>query len=261
MDTITETRRGCRNSRCHDGNCRRAAERRSPSEHLEQYASQRIDIASPVDTLTRNLLRTHVRGRAYRDTGARDGLVARCHESARNSEIGYDRVALLEENVSWFHITMDDAALVSVGESLANLCTDDQRHSTVQCGRLRQAILQRQAGNVRHYVKQERSSFTRVVERQDVRMAEAGCNLDLTEKTVRSDIEVFAKDLERNVTIMPDITRKKHGRHAAASELTPDEITISQRFGDCLRQIGHSPNLLREAVVSQLATAPSYGIA
>ncbi len=108
-------RRGLEEATCPYGILGRPASRDVAHEHLVHDDREAIDIGALIELgQTGRLLRTHVPGRADRESGACEVRAARGAHGLRDPEIGNDRMALREQDVLRFDVAMQDAHAMRV---------------------------------------------------------------------------------------------------------------------------------------------------
>jgi hypothetical protein len=80
-----------------------------------------------------------------------------------------------------------------------------------------------------------------VVERQDVGVVEAGRDLDLSQKPLRSEQggELWLYDLDGDVAVVLQVFREVDGRHAAAAQLALDPVAAGQRGAQLFEGVAH----------------------
>src|SRR5512141_2562743 len=95
--------------------------RRLAGEHLVRNGAKRIDVTASIDdSVTCCLLRTHVLRSAERKSSLRDTVAACIAHSERDSEIRYDRLARLHQNVLRLEIAVNHPMRVGVVERVCN---------------------------------------------------------------------------------------------------------------------------------------------
>jgi len=84
-----------------------------------------------------------------------------------------------------------------------------------------------------------------VEDRDDVGVLEPGGELDLAEESIRTEgsRELWAKQLERDRPIVPQVLGEPDGTHAAAAELTLEEVAVTQGFPHLTDNVAHGPGL------------------
>ena len=159
-----------------------------------------------------------------------------------NAEVGDEGPPgfALQHEVVGFDIAVDDAARVRVSEGPRYFADDAAglrfREWTVTLHMSAHAL----AVDESHLVPNETVTFTHVVNRNDVWVAQAAGKLGLTGKA-RS--EVFAvrqfgwEDLYRDVALQSQIGGAVHDAHATASDLGSQFELRSERFGQFLAQL------------------------
>jgi hypothetical protein len=109
----------------HDRLRRRARERRLPSEHLVEHAPQAVDVAPAVDrTLAAGLLRAHVGRRADRSARLGEPIVTGGLHRGGDTEVGDDRLIVLEQDVLRLDVAVDHAVAVGVVQGQRDLPDD-----------------------------------------------------------------------------------------------------------------------------------------
>ena len=85
---------------------------------------------------------------------------------------------------------------------------------------------ERFAVDVRHHEEQRLVDLARVVNRQNVRMRQVAGDLDLTTKSLGAEgrRKIFVQDFDGDVPVVLDVVREINSGHAAAPDLTLDEI-------------------------------------
>ena len=73
-------------------------------------------------------------------------------------------------------------------------------------------------------------------------MLQSGGELDLTQEPLAAegDGDLWAERLERDEPLMPRVAREVHERHAAASQLTVDDVVRRERGIQLHKGISHS---------------------
>ncbi len=136
---------------------------------------------------------------------------------------------------------MDDPPAVGIVEGRRDLARDAE-HVVEGQGRVgAQVTPQRSAGDERHDIVQAPVGFAGVEQRQDVRVVEAGGDLDLAEKALRADGrgQLGAQDLDRHLSPVLEVAGVKDGCHAAAAELALERVAIGQRCGRRIESLRH----------------------
>ena len=91
-----------------------------------------------------------------------------------------------EQDVLGLDIAVHDVLVVRVGQRIGDVPRDRHRVGDRQAPLANQPVAQALTRDVRHRVKQEAAGDPGVEQRQDVRVGEAGGDLDLAQKAFRS---------------------------------------------------------------------------
>jgi hypothetical protein len=118
-------------------------------------------------------------------------------------------------------------------ESASELCTGNrgrygQRLVDRQLMLPFQTMPQRFPFDVRHDVVQQPVRAPRVEQRQQVGMLEIGGNPDLAQEPLGPEhrAELRIEHLEGDRSLVPNVSREKHGCHAAATDLALDLVSV-----------------------------------
>ena len=165
----------------------------------------------------------------------------------RDSEIGEERVVVREENVLGLHIAVHVSVAVRVVESSADFVDDAQRLVDRKLVLPVQPVAQGAAGDIRRHVVEGAVRFTRVDERNDVRMGQLGGDADLAKEALgayRSG-EFMLQDLDRNLALVLPLLGQVHGRHTTLAEYALDRVAIGERAGERGLRVAHARNIAR----------------
>jgi hypothetical protein len=197
-----------------------AGERRHAGNRLVQHAGQRVDVASPVERAVAGLLGAHVRRRAG-DRALLGDLLARAVDRARDAEVGHHRVTAGEENVLRLDVAVHDPSLVRVGQRAGDLAPDAHRFFDREPVVRRQPLPQRLTLDEGHDVVQLVRHLAGIVDRQDVRMLQAGRELDLAQEALRADRvrQLRMEHLDGDEPLVPLVAREVHRGRATATDL------------------------------------------
>ena len=156
------------------------------SKHRVEHTAESVDVRAMIDPRMRpGLLGCHVGWRAH--VGAHSGdrrLFLRLFDKAK---IQQNRpfiavVVPLDDNVSRFHITVNQPRLVGVPEASRQASTQGHHQRRIY-GTALQPLLERVAGKALHDHKEEFFLFAKVVHRDEVRMAQLGRRRSLLQET------------------------------------------------------------------------------
>src|SRR6185437_15639113 len=140
-------------------------------------------------------------------------------------------MSILEQNVLGLDVAVHDAASMSVRERICSLARD----ANSVCDRKLLVTLQPSAQclafHERHHVEQQSVGASRIEQRQYVRMLKIRRELDLLEKSFRSEHrrELCVQDLYGNLAMMLEVLREIDSRHATRTELTLEAVSAVQR--------------------------------
>src|SRR6185503_7329639 len=95
-------------------------------------------------------------------------------------------------------------------------------------------VPERAALHIRHGVEEPAAGLTRVEERQDVRMLQAGLGADLPLEPLHAEdfAQSGVQQLERDPPAVPQVAGEIDGGAGAASELTLDDVAAGQLGGE-----------------------------
>ena len=148
----------------------RRLERQPAAEHPVQDHSEGVDVARRRDRLTRRLLRRHVGSRSEERSLLRERVGA---AHASDPEVGDLGVTLLvEDDVRRLQVTVDDPAVVRMGEPRGDLARDRLRARVVQRLAGLETVLQRSSGQVLEDHVRPRALAAVVEQAADVRVGE-----------------------------------------------------------------------------------------
>ncbi len=140
---------------------------------------------------------------------------------------------------------MDDVVPVRVRQRVRDLARDLQRVVQRELLLAVEPVAQRALVHVRHDVEEQAVRLTGVVQREDVRMIEAGGDLDLPEEALRAERggELGREDLDRHLAMVLEVLREVHGSHAPVTQLAQDPVAIGQCRGEALELLRHQGTL------------------
>ena len=233
-----------------------ARERRLAHQHLVHDAREAVFVAAPVDFVRASgLLGAHVRRRPEDGAGLGEvpALSRRAHR-AGDTEVRHHGRAARQHDVLGLDVAVHHPVAVRVGQRARHLGGDAERVFLGQLFLARQAVAQGFPFDVRHDVIEEAGRGAGVVQRQDVGMLQPGGGLDLAQKPLGAERrgELGVEDLDRHRSVVLQVLRQKHRRHAPTTQLPLDRVAVSEGLTEGVEQIGHGmwgPSLQR-------ATAP-----
>ncbi len=216
--------------------------RRFSEEHLVQHAGQAVHVGALVQVAHPcRLLGAHVTGRAQRHTGASEVGAARRRDCLRYAEVGYERVALGEQDVLRLYVAVQHAAPVRVGERIGYACGDGHRTARFEYPLPVEQSAQRLAVDVRHHVVEEIARLTGVVQRHYVRMGEPRGDLDLLEEPFRADRgrELRVQHLDGHVAVVLAVVGKIDRGHSPTPEDALQGVSVRERRPECVGRVAH----------------------
>jgi hypothetical protein len=120
---------------------------------------------------------------------------------------------------------------VRVLQCVGDLAGDLERLGDGKLSLALEARAERLAFDERHDVEQPAVAAPAVEQRQDVRVLEAGGELDLLEKPLGPEDgrELGVQDLEGDLAPVPNVFGKVDGRHAALTQFPVDPVSVRER--------------------------------
>jgi hypothetical protein len=194
-------------------------------------------------------------GRAHHHAGARDAGVA--GHDARDPEVRHHGLAPREQDVLRLHVAVDHAPAVGVGQGGRHVAGDAGRVLERQLAFAVQPRAQRLALDVRHHVVENAPLPARVVERQDVRMAELGGDLDLAQEALGAHLErqLGPQHLDGHLAAVLPVRREVDDRHTPGTEFLLDLVAVAEDALDGLDAVGGH----EEASPSMMGTGRGEG--
>ena len=172
------------------------------------------------------LLGRHVIGRAHRKARLREAAPSGGSHGQRDPEICDDRLAVLYQDVRWLDVPMNHAASVRVLQRLGHRGSNPHRFVNRQLLVAVQTVPECVPLHVGHHIEQEGIRLARIEQRQDMRVLQVGRRLDLSQKPFRADDcgQLGLQDLERDLSLMPEIISEINRGHPALTELALDLV-------------------------------------
>jgi hypothetical protein len=185
-----------------------------------------------------NLLRAHIERRADGDSDTRGAPISGQEGGLCDPKIRDKRLALSEKDVVRFHIAVNDPHAVRVIQRARGLSYDVTDLQQGQLLLARYALAQGFSDDKRRHVIQQSIGFSRVEQRENVRMLETGDDPDFAEKprSYRRVGQFFADYFDCHATVVAavtgledrtrrtrsddpaDLVRPNHGRAQAAAK-------------------------------------------
>src|SRR5688572_22180577 len=235
------------------------------TQHLVGRGPERIDIGATRHlALAHRLLRAHVLRRAERHAGLGDARAAGLARGERDAEVRDERSAVVQQDVLWLDVAVNDAAAVGVIERARHFGCYPHRVSDGELLVASQPVPERLAFDEGHDVVQKgrggrvgrggrgtsrfgiatlatlpNRDHSGVEQWQDVRMLQVRGELDLLEEPVGAQDggELGVEDLDGDLAAVLQIFGEIHGRHAAAAELPLDAIAIREGDGESIERL------------------------
>jgi len=228
-----------------DRHRRVAGVRRRPSEHLEEHAAHRVEVAAPVHRVAHRLLGAHVGRRPDDDPGLGQAPAVSGAQPQRDAEIRHQGRILVQHDVLGLDVPVDEAAPVGVVERPDDLSRDLQRLRHGQPVLRVEPAAERGPLHVRHHVVDEAVRLAGVVEGEDVRMRQRRGDLDLDEEPLRPDArrQVGPQHLHRDEPVVPQVLRQIDGGHPSRAELSLDAVAVGQCGAQAIGGIGQAARL------------------
>jgi hypothetical protein len=198
---------------------------RHPGDRLVEHAREGIDVAAPVEGTVARLLRAHVR-RGPGDGPLLRDLLRGAVDRARDAEVGEHGVAAGEEDVLGLDVAMDHAALVRVRQRAGHLAPDPHRGLHGQPVVRAEPLAQRVALHVRHHVEELVVGLPRIVDREDVRVLQAGGELDLAHEALRAERvrQLGMQYLDRDEPLVAHVVREVYRGCTPTTDLPLQDV-------------------------------------
>lgn len=219
-------------------------------ESLEQHARERVDVAPAVHFLvTRSLFGAHVDGCSHHQTGGGEPQHVGSRHRPGDSEVAHDRLAVVQQDVSPFDVTVDEAEAVRVLQRPSHLAGDADRFVHGKPPLTLEAIPEGFALHERHHEEEKIGGLPGLVERQDVGMLQLCRDLDLTRETIRADRcrQLGPEELDRDVATVPEIPGQLDRGHGTLPDLALDRVAVGESSLEAIQRLGHRKSKVSEA--------------
>src|SRR6267143_1636340 len=165
-------------------------------------------------------------------------------DRAGDTEVGEHRMTGDEQHVLGFHVAVHQTLAVRVVQRIGELARNAQRLVQRNLFLAGETAAQGLAFDEWHHVIEETGGVARVIERQDVGVAEARRDFDLAQEALAAERgrELRLQDLDGDRAPVLEILGAEHGRHAAATDLTLDRVAVGERSTQTLQHLGHGHN-------------------
>ncbi len=150
-------------------------------------------------------------------------------------------MAFRQEHVLRLDVAMHHSLPVRIAQGIRYFLGNRERGGKLQRPLTVQACAQRLAHDERHYVIEESVRLARVVERENVRVLEAGGHPDLLQEPLRPEDrgELLTQHFHRHLAVVPDVVGEVDGRHPTPADLTLDGIAASEGGVEAVELVGH----------------------
>ena len=226
--------------RCHRKR-RLSGERRLTGNQLEEHAAEAVHVAPSIElAFAKRLFGTHVLGCAERQSGLGEPFRLGRRGGECDPEVGHDGNAFVKQDVLRLDVAMDHVVRVGVVERGRDLPDEIDRSLDRNLFFAIEHVPQRLAFDVRHDVEEHVVRFSRVVQREDVGMAEICGELDLSTKAVVAERggNFGPKHLEGDVALMFHVAAEVHRRHSAVPNLSAQHVPSGESRIELLELIG-----------------------
>ncbi len=194
---------------------------------LEEHAAEGIDIRTPVDPTTRDLLGRDVVDRS--DEAPVAGEAAHRRDVAGESEVADVQVLRFvqprHEQVAGLHVAVDEPRLVRGVERLGCLADEVDGTRGVERPLLPQHLAQVRALDVFHHQVEPARVLTGSERRNDVRVIETRRQLGFAQEALPEALvlgDLVAEQLQRRPTTVPRVLGEEHRAHGALADKRSD---------------------------------------
>ena len=165
-----------------------------------------------------------------------------------HAEIHDQRVAARQQHVLGLDVAVDHAGAVGRGERLGDLAQQPHGLGYRKLADAREPVAQRLALYERHHVVEEAAGLTGVEHTEDVRVLQAGGDLDLPREPLGAEGggELRAQHLQRHFAVVLQVLGEVDSGHAALSELPLDAVALGQGSLQSGYRLGHRGLLSRD---------------
>jgi hypothetical protein len=256
----------------------RGARARSPhrglaGQHLVHDTGEAINVARVTEIwLAARLLGAHVLGSPHGDAGIGHPVGVRRRADAGDAEIGQQGVAVGEQHVLRLYIPMHELVAMRVVEPRPHFLRDPERLLQWQSFLDVEPLAQGTARDERLDVVEHTVRLARVDERHDVRVGEPCGDADLPQEPLGAEGsgEPGPQDFDGDLTAVLAVFGQVDRRHAAATNLPLDHISVGEGGGEGGERVCHGGNdgadgirthdpLVANQVLSQLSYRPMIG--
>ncbi len=146
-----------------------------------------------------------------------------------------------EQDIRRLDVPVYDVVAVGVGQGIGHFAGDPHRLLDRERTLGDQQIPEGLTRGERHHVVEAATSFAGVVQGENVRVLQGGCDLDLAIESIPADRgrQLRLEDLDRDIPIMAKIPCAKHDRHSATTDLLHNVKSIGERSPEPVEKILH----------------------
>jgi hypothetical protein len=207
-----------------------AAVRDGARQALEQQARQAVLVRPPVELLAADLLGRDVVDRAH-ELAVGGAALGRALGQAEVGQVAVlAPVAVVEQDVARLHVAVDEAAAMGGVEGVRDLRGDRDRARRIERPLAPQQRLEVAAGDVAHRDEQAPLALTGLVDRDHVRVVEAGREPRLAQQPLVGR-DARREQLEGDRAAEPEVRRAMDLAHPAAPEQLLDAVPLDVRAG------------------------------
>src|SRR5688500_13011430 len=146
-----------------------------------------------------------------------------------------------QQDIVGLDIAMDDAATVCIAQCVGDLAYDPEGIVNRKLFLAVEAVTQRLALDVWHYIVEQPFRFTGIEQREDVRMIQLRRDRNLAEKSfgTQGRGEVRLENFQGNRPIMPEIPCAIHCRHTTPSDFVGEVVPPCESSVQKLKVVLH----------------------
>ena len=135
-------------------------------------------------------------------------------------------MAVLEKNIFGLDVAVDDALLVRVVQRLGDLAGDLDGVGKWKLFLPIEPASQRLTADERHDVPDLPAGLSRIVDRENVRVTEAGHDVDFALEALdaKGGAKVCVQNFDGDVSVVLQVVGEIYRRHSTATEFLPDHV-------------------------------------
>ena len=196
-----------------------------------------MSVRASTGALGGGLLGAHVLGRAERQPGLGQARPAGVAEGQGDAEVGDQCIPVGEQDVLRLDVAMHRPMAMGVVERGTDGRRDVYRVGNGELVFAHQPRAEGFAVHKGHHIEQEPIGASGIEERQDVRVLQRSCELDLLEKALAAEDggELGAEDLDGDFPAVLQVLGEVDGGHAAGAEFALDAVAVGQGVSEAAR--------------------------